>query len=156
MKRDDITALFPDATAEQIDKLMGINGADINKAKGELDTLKTQLATAQGEIETLKNSGVNEEEFNAAKQLAATLQTELDGMKQAETVRLMREKVAKEKKLPVHLLTGNTEEDCASQADSILAFAKPTYPRVKDGGEVAQNNKKTTREQFSEWAKEIL
>lgn len=156
MKRDDITALFPDATAEQIDKLMSINGADINKAKGELDTLKTQLATAQGEIETLKNSGVNEEEFNAAKQLAATLQTELDGMKAAEAVRLVREKVAKEKAVPVHLLTGETEEDCASQADSILAFAKPTYPRVKDGGEVAPNSKKTTREQFSEWAKEIL
>lgn len=156
MKRDDITALFPDATTEQIDKLMGINGADINKAKGELDTLKTQLATAQGEIETLKNNGVNEEDFNAAKQLAATLQTELDSMKQAETVRLMREKVAKEKEVPVHLLTGETEEDCASQADSILAFAKPTYPRIKDGGEVAPNNKKTTREQFSEWAKEIL
>ena len=156
MKRDDLTALFPDATTEQIDTLMGINGADINKAKGDLETLKTQLATAQSEIETLKSGGVNEDEFNAAKQLAATLQTELDGMKAAEAVRLVREKVAQEKKVPVHLLTGDTEEDCASQADSILAFAKPTYPNVKDGGEVAPNNKKATRDQFAEWAKEIL
>ena len=41
MKRDDITALFPDATAEQIDKLMSINGSDINKAKGDLENIKS-------------------------------------------------------------------------------------------------------------------
>jgi hypothetical protein len=43
MKRTDITALFPDATPDQIDKLMDLNGGDINRAKGELDGLKTQL-----------------------------------------------------------------------------------------------------------------
>ena len=40
MKRTDITELFPDATAEQIDKLMDLNGQDINKAKGELDAIR--------------------------------------------------------------------------------------------------------------------
>ena len=49
MKRTDITELFPDATAEQVDKLMGLNGADINKAKGELDTIRGQLTAAQEE-----------------------------------------------------------------------------------------------------------
>lgn len=155
MKRDDITALFPDATTEQIDTLMGINGNDINKAKGDLDNLKGQLATATAELEQLKNNN-NADELSKAQALASSLQTELDGMKAAEAVRLVREKVAHEKKVPVHLLTGDTEEDCASQADSILAFAKPTYPNVKDGGEVAPNNKKATRDQFAEWAKEIL
>ena len=155
MKRDDITALFPDATTEQIDTLMGINGADINKAKGDLDNLKGQLATATAELEQLKNNN-NADELSKAQALASSLQTELDGMKAAEAIRIVREKVAQEKKVPVHLLTGDTEEDCASQADSILAFAKPTYPNVKDGGEVAPNNKKATRDQFAEWAKEIL
>lgn len=156
MKRDDITALFPDATAEQIDKLMAINGNDINKAKGDLEAVKTQLATAQGEIETLKNSGVNTDELTAAKERADALQAQIDGMKQTEAVRLVREKVAKEKKVPVELLTGATEEECASMADSILAFAKPTYPRVKDGGEVAPNTKRTTSDQFAEWAKDFI
>ena len=32
MKRTDITELFPDATKEQIDKLLDLNGADIAKA----------------------------------------------------------------------------------------------------------------------------
>lgn len=156
MKRDDITALFPDATKEQIDKLMAINGADINAAKGDLEAVKNQLVTAQGEIETLKNSGVNTDELTAAKERAESLQKEIDGMKQTEAVRLVREKVAKEKGVPAELLTGATEDECASMADSILAFAKPTYPRVKDGGEVTTNQKRTTRDQFAEWAKDIL
>ena len=49
MKRTDITEIFPEATKEQIDKLMGINGADINAAKSELESLQQQ-------IEGLKNS----------------------------------------------------------------------------------------------------
>lgn len=155
MKRDDITALFPDATAEQIDKLMGINGNDINKAKGDLENIKSQLATALADNEQLKNN-TNTDELVKAKQLASDLQKELDGMKAAESLRVMREKVAAEKKVPVSLLTGETEEDCASQADSILAFAKPTYPRVADGGEVNINTKSATRDQFAEWAKENL
>lgn len=155
MKRDDITALFPDATAEQIDKLMGINGNDINKAKGDLENIKSQLATALADNEQLKNQ-TNTDELVQAKQLASDLKKELDGMKAAETLRVMREKVAAEKKVPVSLLTGETEEDCASQADSILAFAKPTYPRVADGGEVSINTKSATRDQFAEWAKENL
>lgn len=155
MKRDDITALFPDATAEQVDKLMAINGNDINKAKGDLDNLKGQLATATAELEQLKNNN-NADELSKAQALASSLQTELDGMKAAEALRLVREKVAKDKKVPVELLTGATEEDCVSQADSIIAFAKPTYPRVKDGGEVGGETKSTTRDQFAEWAKEQL
>ena len=155
MNRDDITALFPDATTEQIDKLMTINGNDINKAKGDLEALKTQFASAQTEIEQLK-TGAPADELSKAKELASSLQNELDGMKAAETLRLMREKVAKEKNVPAELLTGTTEEECASMADSILAFAKPTYPNVKDGGEVAHAQRRTTRDQFAEWAKEIL
>lgn len=155
MKRDDITALFPDATAEQIDKLMALNGNDINKAKGDLENIKGQLATATAELTQLKNSN-DANELATAKQLAADLKTELDGMKQAEALRVMREKVAAEKKVPVNLLTGDTEDDCAAQADSILAFAKPTYPNVRDGGEVSATTKPTTREQFADWAKQIM
>lgn len=156
MKRDDITALFPDATKEQIDKLMSINGADINAAKGDLEAVRKQLDTAQGEIDSLKKNSANSDELTAAKELAASLQAQIDGMKQTEAVRLVREKVAKEKGVPVDLLTGATEDECASMADSILAFAKPTYPRIKDGGEVGGTSKATTRDQFAEWAKDNL
>ena len=54
MKRTDITDLFPEATKEQIDKLMDINGADITKLRGDLETLRVQLTNANNEIERLK------------------------------------------------------------------------------------------------------
>ena len=109
MKRTDITDLFPEAPKEAIDKLLNINGADVNAAKSELDSLRQQLAAAQEKKDS--------DELKQAQQQINQLKTELDGMKAAETIRLTREKVAGEKKVPVHLLTGETEEACAKQAD---------------------------------------
>mgnify|MGYP002520106169 CR=1 FL=1 len=149
MKRTDITQLFPEAPKETIDKLMDLNGADVNAVKAEVENLKAQLAEAQ------KNK--DGEELQKAQQQITQLQTELDGMKAAETIRLTREKVAGAKKVPAHLLTGETEEACAKQADEILAFAQPSgYPQVRDGGEVPITPKRTTREKFAEWAKDSL
>lgn len=146
MKRADITELFPDAPKEAIDKLMGINGADVNAAKAELEDLRAQLAAA-----------ANNEDLQKAQQQAAQLQQELDSMKAAETIRLTREKVAAEKKVPAHLLTGETEEACAKQADEILAFANPTgYPRIRDAGEPHNPPTPATRDKFAEWAKDNL
>lgn len=146
MKRTDITELFPEAPKEAIDKLMGINGADVNAVKAELEDLKQQLAAA--------TSGA---ELQEAQQQIAQLQTELDGMKAAETLRLTREKVSKEKKVPADLLTGETEEDCAAQADRILAFARPDgYPSFRDAGELHNPPAAKTRDKFAEWAKDNL
>lgn len=158
MKRTDITEIFPEATKEQIDKLMGINGADINGAKGETESLKTQLATAQTEIEKLKGSSASAEDLKAARDALAAAQTELSTMKAAEALRLMREKVSTDKAVPASLLTGETEDDCIAQADAILAFAKTggKYPSVKDGGEVTPTSAPATRDKFAEWASENL
>jgi chemotaxis protein histidine kinase CheA len=155
MKREDITSIFPEATKEQIDKLMGINGNDINKAKADTETLTTQLAAARSEIETLKANS-NADELEQTKQLASSLQTELDGMKAKDALRQIREKVSKATKVPADLLTGETEEACTAQANSILEFAKPTYPRVPDAGEVGITPNSPTREKFADWAKENL
>ena len=150
MKRTDITELFPEAPKETIDKIMSLNGADVNAAKAEVESLRQQLAEAQ------KNAAGNEE-LQKAQQHIDQLTQELTGMKAAEAIRLTREKVAGEKKVPAHLLTGETEEACAKQADEILAFAQPSgYPQVRDGGEVPITPKRTTREKFAEWAKDSL
>lgn len=148
MKRTDITEIFPEATKEQIDKLMGINGADINAAKSEVDNLQRQ-------VEGLKNN-INTEELTKAQQQIEQLTKELTGMKSAEAIRLTREKVATEKKVPANLLTGDTEEACAKQADEILAFAQPKYPAVRDGGEIHNPPSPTTRDKFAEWANENI
>lgn len=150
MKRTDITELFPDAPKETVDKIMSLNGADINAAKAEMDTLRQQLADAQ----SYATAG---EELQKAQQQIELLSKELAGMKNAETIRLTREKVAGEKKIPAHLLTGETEEACAEQADAILAFAQPSgYPQFRDGGEPQKTVKLTTRDKFADWAKENL
>lgn len=144
MKRTDITDLWPEAPKEAIDKLMAINGADVNASKAEIEDLKQKLAAA-----------ANSDELQKAQQQAAQLQTELDAMKAAETIRLTREKVAGEKKVPAHLLTGETEEACAKQADEILAFAKPSgYPNIRDGGEPRNPASGATRDKFAAWASE--
>ena len=146
MKRTDITDLWPEAPKEAIDKLMAINGADVNASKAEIEDLKQKLAAA-----------ANSDELQKAQQQAAQLQTELDAMKAAETIRLTREKVAGEKKVPAHLLTGETEEACAKQADEILAFAQPSgYPQIRDGGDPRNPPAPTTRQKFADWAKDNL
>ncbi len=144
MKRTDITKLFPEATKEQIDEIMSINGADINAAKSEVDDLRKQLTDQSGA------------EMAKAQEQIKALTAELTGMKNAETIRLTREKVANEKNIPVNLLTGETEEACAKQADEILAFATPKYPVVKDAGESHLTPKGQTRDQFADWARDNL
>ena len=146
MKRTDITDLWPEAPKEAIDKLMALNGADVNASKAEIEDLKQKLAAA-----------ANSDELQKAQQQAAQLQNELDSMKAAETIRLTREKVAGEKKVPAHLLTGETEEACAKQADEILAFAQPSgYPQLRDGGDPRNPPAPTTRQKFADWAKDNL
>lgn len=146
MKRTDITDLWPEAPKDAVDKLMAINGADVNASKAEIEALKQKLAAA-----------ANSDELQKAQQQAAQLQQELDTMKAAETIRLTREKVAGEKKVPAHLLTGDTEEACAKQADEILAFAQPSgYPQIRDGGDPRNPPAPTTRQKFADWAKDNL
>lgn len=92
-------------------------------------------------------------ELQKANEKAAALQSELDALKSAETLRTMREKISKETGVPMSLLTATTEEDCTAQAKAIMEFAKPgAYPAVKDGGEARSGaRKQSTREQFAEW-----
>lgn len=155
MKRTDITALFPEATDEQIKSLMDLNGADINNAKKGVTNLQTQLSAAQtrvAELEAKPDGG----ELKAAQDRAKALQTELDGLKAANTLRDMRANVSKETGVPAELLTGETEEACKAQAKSILEFAKPSgYPTVPDGGEPNITPHNTTRQQFAEWFNQV-
>lgn len=157
MKREDITNLFPEATAEQIGQLLNINGADITRAKGNLADIQAALTTANEEISRLKE-GPTAEKLQAEIDRANNLQKELDGFKASDALRVMREKVAGESKIPVELLTAETEEACKAQAAAILKFAQPGgYPSITDGGEPNQpTNTNTTGKQFAEWAKTMI
>lgn len=157
MKRTDITELFPDAPKEAIDKLMAINGADVNSAKGSLGSLTAELETAKSELAKLKAAPSGQpDELKQATDAIAALKAELETMKTADAARTMREKVSAEKKVPAALLTGETEEACSAQADAILSFARSSagYPAVRDAGETAQAAATATRDKFAEWAKD--
>lgn len=96
-------------------------------------------------------------ELQKATERADALQKQLDSMKREESLRTIRVKVSEETGVPVSLLAGETEEECQEQAKAILAFAKPgDYPAVKDGGEVVRTGKRTTQQQFVEWANKVL
>ena len=153
MKREDITNLFPEATQSQIDTLMGINGNDINNARGSADTLKSQVATQAAELERLKTQTAGIEALTTERD---NYKSQLEELQSANALREMREKVSKETGVPVDLITGDNEETCKTQAQGILNFSNSNgYPKVKDGGEVGNVNKKTTRQQFAEWFNQI-
>lgn len=149
MKRTDITDIWPEATKEQIDRIMDINGADISKAKGDLDSIQGQLTATRTELEALKAKSPDTE--LQQKLQAAT--EELTALKQSNAIREIREKVSKDSGVPASLLTGATEEECKTQAEAIKAYAQPKgYPKVPDGGEVHNApGAAATRDKFAEF-----
>lgn len=133
--------------------------------QSELDAIvKDRLAREKGkyaDYEELKAKATkfdeyeeaNKSELQKATERAEALEAELNGLKKAESIRSIREKVATETGVPIGLLTADTEDECKNQAQSILTFANPqSYPSVKDGGEVNNVGKPTTKQQFAEWA----
>lgn len=97
MKREEIKAIFENATDEQLDKIMALNGADIEKGKSkaaaleaELNEKKQAFETLSNEMETLKSNNATAEDY---KTKFEQLQTEIaEKEKQAEADRLAKEK----------------------------------------------------------------
>lgn len=112
----------------------------------DYDELKQKAAKFDEQVEAGKS------ELQKATEKASSLQAELDALKQAESIRVMREEVANAKGIPARLLTGTTTEECEAQAADLLAWAEKTssgYPKVPDGGDPLST--KPAREQFAEW-----
>ena len=96
----------------------------------------------------------NKTELERATEKATRLEEELNGIKKKNEISSIREKVGKELGVDPSLLTMESEEDCRSQAQSLLEWhrANPTsYPSVKDGGEVTHINNMSNRDRFAEW-----
>ena len=115
----------------------------------DYDDLKAKAEKYDASVEA------NKSELQKAQEQAEKYKKELDGLKKAESVRTLREKVSKETGVPASLLTGENEEDCKAQAEAIMKFANPdAYPAVKDNGEVHGTGKSSTRDQFAKWIDE--
>ena len=96
----------------------------------------------------------NKTELQKATERAQALEAELDGMKKKETIREIREKVAKDTGVPASLLHGGDEETCNAEAQELLAFASNSggYPSLRDGGEVTTITKGSARADFAQFA----
>lgn len=152
MKRTDITELFPDATDDQIKKIMDINGSDINNAKKNLEELQKSLTDTQAQLEAAKNGA---DELTKEHERAEALQKELDAKNAADAIREMKDKVSQETGVPAKMLTFDDEEACRQQAASIKEYATPRYPSVQDGGDPHPPTQKATRDQFAEWLDQV-
>ena len=131
--QEELNAIVTDRVRREREK-----HADYDAIKAKADKFDQMEEASKSEIQKMTEK-------------AAQLQQELDQIKQAEVIREMRSKVAKETGIPENLLTGSTEEECKGQAEAIKAFAKPTYPTIRDGGEVAGTSGASTAQQFAEW-----
>lgn len=133
-------------TQAQVDAMIGERLGRERAKYADFDAIKEKADRWDAQ------QAANMTELQREQQKSQELQARLDKMTQAETVRGIREKVAAETGVPVDLLTGSTEEDCKTQAEKIKAYARPTYPQVRDGGDpTPPATKKATRDQFADY-----
>lgn len=133
-------------TQEDVDRIVGERLSRERQKYADYDALKEKAARWDQAEEA------NKSELQKAQERAESLQSELDALKQAATIRGIRDKVAQETGVPATLLTGSTDDECRAQADAIKAYASPGYPDVKDGGEVTKiKSKKSPRDAFAAW-----
>lgn len=138
-------------TQAELDAIVQRRVGEVTARYSDYDTLKDKAQ----KYDDAENA--NKSELQKANEKAAALQAEVDSYKKAESVRGIRESVAKELKVPVELLHGDTKEDCEAQAKTILNYIKPgSYPDVRDGGEPSNTGgKKATRDQFADIFNEL-
>ena len=111
----------------------------------DYDALKEKAARFDAAQEAEKT------ELQKAQEKASELQKKIDSMVRDNEIKAARSKVAAETGVPVDLLSGDSEETCKAQAEAIIKFANPDYPKVKDGGDPRKHSKSSTAEQFAEW-----
>lgn len=117
-------------TQEEVNAIVGKRLADEKSKFADYEELKTKALKFDEAEEASKS------ELQKATERAEALQKELEGLKKANEIESVRNKVAQALGVPADLLTGDDEEACTLQANKLLEFAKKTtYPSMPDGGE---------------------
>lgn len=134
-------------TQDEVNRIIGERVARAEGKYSDYEELKAKAAKLD-EIEE-----ANKSELEKATEKANALQAELDGLKQAEAIRQMRDEVSAETGVPAYLITADDKEKAMEQAKSILDFKQQQsgYPAVRDAGEVHHNPKQTPKDQFADW-----
>lgn len=100
----------------------------------------------------------NKSELEKANEQVNALKAELEGIRKANELRDLRNRIANENNVPVELLTGTTEEECTTQVGKIreMLTANGVPTSVSDGGEVSHSGKVSNGTLFANWAKDKL
>ena len=144
MKKDELKSIIPDITGDQIDQLMKLHGADIERHKQQIATL-----TAERDAAAEKLDGMQREfEFqNAARAAMAEIEFSSNAARKAFETEL------RAKNLPIQegKIIGFDEFFAAARQADPGAFGLMGYPAIKDSGEIAHPPSLEPRALFSEW-----
>ena len=174
MKREDVKAIIPGITEEQLQQLMDLHSDDIGTHKQSIDTLKaerdaarTQLADANKKLEGYdpewKTKATQAQQ--QAEQQIAELKASHAAASAAAGIKFSSESAKKAfladltaKKLTLQddgTLLGFDDYVASYKKSDPGAFAKEQgYPAVKDGGDPAKAPTGSTRDQFAAWFNE--
>lgn len=172
MKRDDVKNKIPGITEEQLNWLMQENGSDITREKNAAAALQTQLNSAQAQLKTAQD-GVDVAGLQAqVTKLKADMQAQADGfafdnaLNTAILGKKGRSVDAVRALLDLDALKGSKDrttdinkalEDAVKANPWAFGDTQPAgYPNVKDGGDPRHNPTGSTREQFANWAEQML
>lgn len=128
MKREEIKAIFPEATDEQLKSVMDLNGADVEKAKSKVTALEAELKEKKAdfdklnnEFEALKTANASGEDWKA--KFEALQAENVAKEKQAEADRILAEKNADIEKRFAECVGDKKFSHDAIKADYLKKFA---------------------------------
>ena len=120
MKREEIKAIFADATDEQLKAVMDLNGADVEKVKSKVTALEAELKGKKDDIDKLN------EEFEALKKSNASGEDW-----KAKFEALQAENVAKEKQAEADRILAEKTENISKRFDAVLGEKTFSHNAIK-------------------------
>ena len=151
MKREEIKAIFADATDEQLKAVMDLNGADVEKSKSKVTALEAELKEKNAdlqklntEFENLKTANASGEDWKA--KFEALQADNLAKEKQAEADRILAEKNKNINKRFESVLGDKKFNHDAIKADYLKKFSEAI--------ELEENKSKSDADIFHELTKD--
>ncbi len=121
MKREEIKAIFPEATDEQLSKVLDINGADVEKVKAKVTALEADVKEKKeafdklnGEFEALKATNASGEDWKAKFEA------------------LQAENAAKEKQAEADRIVAEKNENISKRFESVLGDKKFNHDAIRE------------------------
>ena len=121
MKREEIKAIFPEATDEQLSKILDINGSDVEKVKAKVTVLEAEVKDKKeafeklnSEFETLKSSNAGAEEYKSKYEA------------------LVAENAAKEKQAEADRILAEKNENISKRFETVLGEKKFSHDAIKE------------------------